>query len=195
MQFTKFTLALVAPVAIALLLTLNARAGDGKIKFDYRNQDVVKVLEDYAKHSGQKFIVSPGVHGKITIINSGPVGLSEAFAQLSTGLAANGLAISDRDDVMYVDQARMIQRDFIPVVTELPPLRPERMLTLVINLKHTKAEGINRQLRILTSRDGELVPYVPTNQILVTDWTPNLHRIMAIVNEVDRPTTATGKKK
>ncbi len=36
---------------------------------------------------------------------------------------------SSRDDVMYVSNARSIQRDLIPVVTELPPTRPDRMVT------------------------------------------------------------------
>lgn len=164
------------------------------ISFNYRDAKITKVLEDYAAKSGQRFIVDPMVRGVITIINPSPISLEEAFNQLSTSLAVNGIAISTQDSVMVVKQARSIQRDLVPVVTEVPTLRPERMVTWVIPLKHASAEAINRQLRILTSKDGELVPYSATNQIIVTDWTPNLHRIAAILKELDIPRSATPAK-
>jgi hypothetical protein len=34
-----------------------------------QNADLNKVIETYAKASGQKFIIDPNAHGKITIIN------------------------------------------------------------------------------------------------------------------------------
>lgn len=167
--------------------SLTARAAE-PLKFNYRNADIVKVLEDYSKVSGQRFIISPSIRGKITIINPTPITQAEAFNQLSTALAANGVGISTQDDVMYVSSAREIQRNLIPVVTELPPVRPERMVTMVFQLKHASAENLNKQIRIFTSRDGELVPYIQGNQLLISDWTPNLARVAKVIHELDQPT-------
>jgi general secretion pathway protein D len=157
------------------------------LKFNYRNSDLTKVLEDYAAASGRRVIIDPQIKGSITIINPEPITLEEAYNQLSTALAVNGVGFTQSESVLTARPARMIQRDNIPVVTELPPLRPERMVTWIVNLKHISADEVNKQLRILTSRDGELVPYTPTNQLLVSDWTPNLHRIAAIVKNIDTP--------
>lgn len=161
------------------------------IKFNYRNTDITKVLEDYVAASGRRVIVDPQIKGSITIINPDAITLEEAFNQLSTALAVNGVGFTQSEGILTARPARMIQRDNIPVVTELPPPRPERMVTWVINLRHVSADEVNKQLRILTSRDGELVPYTPTNQLLVSDWTPNLHRIAAIVKNIDTPVTST----
>jgi general secretion pathway protein D len=177
----------LATFLIAAGFAMHARADDGQMKFNYNKADVASVIEDYAKASGQRFIYGGPLVGQVTALNPQKVSLDEAFAQLSTALAANGYGISRQGDVMVVQQARAIQRNYIDIGTTLPPLRPEQMFTWVIDLKYASAERINKELRILTSKDGELVPVTDTNQILVTDWVSNLHRIQKIIEAVDRP--------
>ncbi|MES2856117.1 MAG: hypothetical protein V4692_09650 [Bdellovibrionota bacterium] len=157
-----------------------------RIKFAFKDAEIVTVIETYAKASGQKFVLDASVRGKTTILTESEVTLDEAFALLSDALSLNGFAIAERDRVMNVAAARNIQRDLIPTLTELPPLRPQRMATLVVRVKHTTADEINKRLRILPSRDGEMTAYAP-NQLIITDWTSNLHRIAAIIKEVDQP--------
>lgn len=187
---------LLAIIALTALTTLNVSAADEKMKFNYKQTDILKILEDYSKASGQRFIVDPQVRGMISIINPDSITLDEAFKQLSTSLAVNGIAMNSQDGVMVVKQARAIQRDSIPLVRELPPMRPEKMVTWMVKLKYVSADEINKQLRILTSKDGELVPYTPRNELIISDWTPNLHRINNIIKELDveaRPDDFKGK--
>jgi general secretion pathway protein D len=169
---------------ICALFSSAAFAAD-KVSFNYENADINKVIKDYAKMTGQKFIVDPQVRGQITITNPGEITTEEAFNELSSALAVNGIGISTQDGTMIVQQARAVQRNLIPVTKELPPIQPTRMVTYVIDLKNVSADEVNKQLRILTSKDGELVPYTHTNQIFVTDWTPNLHRIAKMMTFVD----------
>jgi type II secretory pathway component GspD/PulD (secretin) len=190
---SKFLLAVALPILIAAATTVHA--GDKTITFNYEHADITKVLKDYAAASGQRFIVDPQVRGQITIINPGPVTVEEAFNQLSTAMATNGIAYVLQDGVMNVKQARQIQRDSIPLVTELPPMRPEKMVTYMITLKHISADEVNKQLRILTSKDGELVPYTPTNTLIVSDWTPNLHRIAEMLGKLDTAEAAANGAK
>jgi general secretion pathway protein D len=177
----------------ALLILLSAiyvgaaSAGDKMIDFTYKNEDLTKVLADYSHASGQKFIIDPSVRGKITILNPGSVSIEEAFNQLSSALAVNGLGLSTQDNVMVVMQARALQRNLIGVGQTLPPPKPERMFTWVVTLKYVSADDVNRQLRILTSKDGELVPYLHTNQLVISDWVSNLYRIQNILKELDVP--------
>lgn len=159
---------------------------DKKIDFNYENADIIKVVKDYSSASGQKFIIDPSVHGKITILNKGPVTVEEAFDQMSSALALNSLGISTQDGVMVIMQARSLQRNYIGVGKELPPLRPERMYTWIVDLKNASADEVNKQLRILTSKDGELVPYTRSNQIFVSDWVSNLYRIKTMLSDIDQ---------
>ncbi len=178
-------------LALLIFASTQAFATKEAIEFNFKNEDVTKIIEVYSKASGQKFIIDPAVHGKASIFNSEPISYNEAFNQLSAALAVNHLGISTRDDVMVVLQARALQRSLIKVLTEPPPLKPERMSTLIITLKNRQAEDVNKQLRILSSSDGELVPYSATNQIVISDWSSNLIRIDQIIKELDRPLVKT----
>lgn len=175
------------PLLVFGLSALAAPDSAKTIKFNFQNADIVKVLEEYTKLSGQKIIVDPQIRGKVTIFNPKPITVEEAFNQISTAMMTNGLAFSTQGDTLVALQARQVQRNKIDVVTELPPLKPEKMVTWMIKLKHISADEVNKQLRILTSTNGELVPYTQTNHIIVSDYVSNLHRIAALLKELDQP--------
>lgn len=161
--------------------------GDNKMKMYFNNEEVTKIVEFYSKSSGQKFIIDPSVRGKVSIFLQNPVSTEEAFEHLSSALAINGFAISKQGDTMVIKTARNIQRDLIEVSTNQPSLKPERMYTWIYNVKNMPAEFINRDLRILPSRDGEVNVSTSTNQLIFTDWTSNLNRIAALMKEIDKP--------
>jgi general secretion pathway protein D len=180
-------------LAIALLWTSSVMAEE-KIRMNFINEELTKVIETYSKASKTKFILDPAVRGKITLLNPEPVTLEEAFNQISTGLALNGFAISTQGDTYVICTARNIQRNLTQVSTELPPLKPEKMFTWIVNFKNISATDVNRDLRILPSKDGELSVYEPKNQMIITDYVSNLHRISAILKELDKPNDPATQK-
>lgn len=113
------------------------------------------------------------------------VSLEEAFNLLSTGLAVNGYAIVKEGDVMTVRAARNVQRSLIDVTTEAPAARPERMATWVYKFKNIKVDHVNRDLRILASKDGELAIHADSNSIVISDWSSNLQRVAKIFEQID----------
>jgi general secretion pathway protein D len=169
----------------SLLVLGNFAFAAPTLSFNFKNADVTTVIKEYAKASGQKFIVDPNAQGTITIINKGDVNLDEAFNQMSAALAINGIGISKQGNEMIVKQARALQRDLIEVSSQLPAMHPTKMATWVISLKYISADEVNKQLRMLTSRDGELAPFTHNNQLVITDWTPNLHRVAQLIKELD----------
>jgi type II secretory pathway component GspD/PulD (secretin) len=179
---------------ILVTFALSFASAEEKIKMYFNNEDLTKIIEMYSKASGQKFIVDPGVRGRISIFLQEPVTLLEAFNQVSSALAINGYAISKQGDTMVIKSARNIQRDLIEVSTEVPSLKPERMYTWIYTAKNVPATQINRDLRILPSRDGEMNINERTNQIIITDWASNLNRVAVVLKEIDiQPSAATAK--
>ncbi len=180
-------------LASVLLFTLSIVQADDKFKMAFNNEDLTKVIEIYAKATGQKFVVDPSVRGKITIFVSESVAKDEAFNLLSSALATNGYAISQQGDTMIIKAARSIQRDLIEVSTEKPTPKPERMYTWIYNAKNVSAENIMRELRMLTSKDGEMSASLSSNQIIISDWVSNILRvseILKVVDQVVEPATA-----
>ncbi len=172
---------------IWMVLAMGSVHAADKMKMHFNNEDLIKVIESYSKASGQKFVIDHGVRGRITIFIQEPISIEESFNQLSSALAINGYAISKQGDTMIIKSARNIQRDLIEVSTERPSLKPERMYTWIYNVKNVPAGNINRDLRILPSKDGEMSVNTNSNQIVITDRTSNLNRIAHIMKEVDKP--------
>lgn len=175
--------------AMSLILILAASFANAaeNIKMYFNNEEITKIVEIYSKASGQKFVLDPGVRGKVSIFIQEPITVEEAFNQLSSALALNGFGISKQGDTMVIKAARNIQRDLMEVSTEVPALKPERMYTWIYTFKNVSAEQFNRDMRIMASRDGEMSVNTTTNQILFTDWTSNLNRIAALLKELDKP--------
>lgn len=180
-------------VMIAFILWPFFAMAVNTMAFSYDNQEITKMIQDYAKASGRTFVVDANVRGKVSIFQSDKVSLDEAYELLSSALAMNGYAVSVQNGTYVVKSARNIQRDLIEVTTQLPSLKPERMVSYVIGFKYVSAESINRNLRILPSKDGEMVSIPETNQLIITDWTSNLHRIDQTLKQLDRPVDAATK--
>ena len=182
-------------IIIAIILAATTAWSSGKtIKFNFKNEELTKIVELYAKETGQKFIISAGVRGLATIINTDEVTTEEAFNQLSSALATQGYAISKQGDNMIIQTARTVQRSLIEVTSEVPSLKPERMATWILSLKHISAESVLRDMRNTTSRDGEISVLAPTNQLMITDWTSNLQRFAEVMKVVDTPIDQKLKK-
>jgi general secretion pathway protein D len=161
-----------------------------KITLNHKDQEVGAMIESFAKASKKTFVVDPGVRGKVSVFAPEPVGLDEAFDLLSTSLALNGYAIIEHADRYVVMASRNAQRSSIPTLTEIKSVKPERYVTLIMTLNHIPVTEINKNLRILPSKDGEMMSLIESNQLLITDYISNVNRIAGIVKILDQPLPA-----
>jgi type II secretory pathway component GspD/PulD (secretin) len=164
-----------------------------KIPFHFDNVEILAMIAAYAKASGKKFIVDPGVRGKVSVFLPSDVSLDEAYNILMESLSINGFTIIEEGDTNIVKSARNAQRDGIPTLTKLPPVKPNRMLTMIFTLKYAPVEQINMRLRILPSKDGEMTPFEPTNSLIVSDYAANINRIADVLALLDTPAAAKWK--
>lgn len=162
-------------------------ASEKTFPFTFREAPLTKVIDYYSTHTSQKFVIDSPVASsvKVTIIEPSKVTSKEAFNLLSASLALSGIAISNRDGTLVLASARNMQRSFIPVVTELPPLQPEKLVTWIVTLKHADPNQISQQVRIMTSKDGEMASY-GSNKLLLTDWVSSLYRMKDLIDQLDK---------
>ncbi|MGE4132454.1 MAG: type II secretion system secretin GspD [Bdellovibrionales bacterium] len=153
--------------------------------FDYPNADIADVIKAISELTGRNFIVDPQVRGKITIIAPSRITVAEAYKAFLSALAINGLAVVPGDGFYKIKQARAAQRDNLETFSGAYYPTADQMITRIIKLKYISADEVNKQLRILASTNGELVPYTPTNSIIVSDYGANMDRIMKILEQLD----------
>lgn len=166
-----------------------------KIKFYFNNEEVSKVLESFSRSSGQKMIIDSNVKGKISIFNPESVDISEAFNQVSKALAMNGYAILHEGETLVVQPVRLVKRSLLEVGSELPSPKPERLFSWVVTLKNIPISVVNKDLKILLSKDGEISSLSENNQIIFVDWVSNLYRIRELIKQIDVPKNMEIEKK
>ncbi|NQZ00969.1 MAG: hypothetical protein HRT45_09935 [Bdellovibrionales bacterium] len=155
--------------------------------FDYPNADIADVIKAIGELTGKNFIVDPQVRGKITIIAPSQITVAEAYRAFLSALAINGLTVVPSGAFLKIKTARNAQRDSIETYSGDYFPNSDQMITRIIKLKYISADEVNKQLRILPSKDGEMVPYPPTNSIIISDYGANIERVMKIINQLDVP--------
>lgn len=155
--------------------------------FDFPNVEITDIIKAISELTGKNFIIDPGVRGKITIIAPTKITVSEAYKAFLSALAINGLTVVPSGSFLKVKSARNAQRDNIETYSGAYYPNADQMITRIIHLKHISASQVNRDLRILPSKDGEMNIYEPTNSIIISDYGSNIDRVMKIISQLDVP--------
>lgn len=155
--------------------------------FDYPNVDIQEVVKAISELTGKNFIIDPGLRGKISIIAPSKITVAEAYKAFLSALAINGYAIVPSGKFLKIRSSRNAQRDNIETYSGNYYPNSDQMITRIIHLKHISAEAVNRDLRVLASKDGEMSIYPPTNSLILSDYGSNIDRVMKIISQLDVP--------
>lgn len=155
--------------------------------FDFPNVEIADLIKTIGELTGKNFIIDPGVRGKITIVAPSKITVAEAYKAFLSALAINGFTVVPSGSFLKVKSARNAQRDNIETYSGSYYPNSDQMITRIIHLKHISASQVNRDLRILPSKDGEMNIYEPTNSIIISDYGSNIDRVMKIISQLDVP--------
>ncbi|MGZ3745143.1 MAG: type II secretion system secretin GspD, partial [Pseudobdellovibrionaceae bacterium] len=155
--------------------------------FDFPNVEITDVIKAISELTGKNFIIDPGVRGKITIVAPSKITVAEAYKAFLSALAINGFTVVPSGSFLKIKSARNAQRDSIETYSGSYYPNSDQMITRIIHLKHIQAEQVNRDLRILSSKDGEMSVYPATNSLILSDYGSNIDRVMKIINQLDVP--------
>lgn len=153
--------------------------------FDYPNADINDLVKAISELTGKNFIIDPNVHGKVSIMAPSRITVAEAYKAFLSALAINGLAVVKGDGFYKIKQARTAQRDRIDTYGGAYYPTSDQMITRIVKLKYISADEVNKQLRIITSKDGEVMAYPATNSLIISDYGSNIDRVMKILNQLD----------
>ncbi len=155
--------------------------------FDYPNAEITDVVKAISELTGKNFIVDPGVRGKITIMAPTQITVAEAYKAFLSALAINGFTVVPSGKFLKIVPTRTAARSNIETYSGAYYPNSDVMITRIVKLKHISADEVNKNLRFLPTKDGEMNPYAPTNSLIITDYGSNIDRIMKILGELDQP--------
>ncbi|MEZ4752164.1 MAG: type II secretion system secretin GspD [Bdellovibrionota bacterium] len=131
------------------------------------------------------------VRGKITILGPSQVTLQEAYQAFLSSLAANGLTTVQSGKFIRVIESAEARR--APVKTYIGDYAPntDQFITRIFQLRYINADEVQREFRDMTTRQGKLFAYEPTNSVIITDTGSNIQRIKDILDSLDIPAYET----
>ena len=155
--------------------------------FDFPNADIADIVKAISELTGRNFILDPGVRGKVTIIAPSKITVAEAYKMFLSALAIHSYAIVPSDGYYKIKAARQAQRDSIETFSGSYYPSSDQMITKIIHLKYISADEVLKQFRNITTKDGDITAYNPTNSIIVSDYGSNVDRLVKIINQLDVP--------
>ena len=173
----------------ARLDTGRARAGaNGTIHLNFRDADILQIVDLMSELTGKNFLVDDKVRGKVTIIAPQPVTVDEAYQVFLSILEIQGFTIVPQGPITKIIPTRDVKDSPIPTTTDPDaPLQAtsDAFVTQLLPLKYADANEIRGLLSPLVSKESSLLAYTPTNTLILTETFSNLARLKKIIDALD----------
>ena len=166
-----------------------AAAAEGVI-LDFDNADIRVVIRHISDLTGRNFLVDEKVRGRVTIITPTRIRLQDVYQVFLSILHTYGFTAVPAGNVTRILPLADISRSGVPTVRQ-PDIRTlsasDRIVTAIIQIQHADTNTLSTLLRSMVAREGNIIPYVPSNTIVLTDTAANVQRLTAIVRSLDIP--------
>jgi general secretion pathway protein D len=146
--------------------------------------DIRAFIEDVARVTGRTFIIDPRVQGNVSISSNAVIGRDELLDVLFSTLRANGLIA-----VPVGDSAYRVLPDQNAAQQPTDPRGSVGFATEVYRLNSIDAPAAMEVLRPLVGPQGAVLATPQGNTLVVADYTDNLDRIRALLNQIDQDRT------
>ncbi|MGE3541439.1 MAG: type II secretion system secretin GspD [Candidatus Tectimicrobiota bacterium] len=165
-----------------------AEAAEGTIHLNFRNADILQIVNLMSELTGKNFLVDDKVRGKVTIIAPKPVTMEEAYQVFLSVLEIQGFTVVPQGPIIKIIPSRDVKDNPIPTATDTQrPFSPttESFVTQLIPLHYADANDIRGLLTPLVSKESSLLAYAPTNSLIITDTVSNINRLLKIITALD----------
>ncbi|HWP46907.1 MAG TPA: type II secretion system secretin GspD [Candidatus Limnocylindrales bacterium] len=159
---------------------------DRGVAFNFDNVDIKDFIDTVSELTGQNFILSPGVSGKVSIITTGRIPREDVFNVLESVLEVNNLTVVKSGQFYKVVPIAIARQKTIPVETGKEVKDGDRVVTHIVRLKYiSPAEAMNVLGPFISQTSGNLHPYPKANILIITDLASNVRRLLDILEQID----------
>lgn len=164
-----------------------APPGSKSISLNFDGVDLRAFIKYISQVTGKNFVIDDAVKGNVTVISPAPLTLDEVYKVFESVLEVNGFTALPTANFVKIVPAKTSRTRSMPVIDgkQTVPSPNDHMVTQVINLNNVRSPEVRKVLAPLVSPDGLLADYADTNTLIITDYRPNIQRIIGIVNQID----------
>jgi type II secretory pathway component GspD/PulD (secretin) len=174
-------------ILIVFTALLLSTVGFAKAKSPSKDLKFIKTVEAAFE--------KPLITGDPSLLN-GKNFLYESYAQkktvkakrnfISHYLKLNDVNLTEAEEGILAMKSRDSVKNSMPVYkNQVPNNIREQMITVVISLpKGKKANKIDKSLRALYSKDGDMKITPDNRKIIVSDWASNVRKIVSVIEQL-----------
>jgi len=161
------------------------------VTLNFVNMELSEVITNISKITGKNFIWDEKVKGKVTIISPEGIPVEEAWEVFQAVMRFNGYQLVPVNGVKNLYKIVRVQEasgQTIPTYTEgLWSPRTESFVTRLLELQYIDAQSAAQVLNNLKSKEAKIIPYPPTNTLIVIESANNLNRLVRVLQQMDVP--------
>ncbi|MDE0207278.1 MAG: type II secretion system secretin GspD [Candidatus Tectomicrobia bacterium] len=165
-----------------------APAEGNKIQLNFRDVEILTVINLMSELTGKNFLIDGNVRGKVTLIAPQPVTIEEAYQVFLSILEIQGFTVVPQGPVIKVIPSADIKDSPIPTTTDdgaLPAGAIDAFVTQLIPLQFADVNQIRGLVSPLVSKESSLLSYAPTNTLILTETASNIARLKTIISALD----------
>ena len=163
-------------------------SAENLISINFDGVDLKVVTNFVSKVTGKNFLLDDKVRGKVTIISPTKIPVDELYNVFLSILEVRGFAAIPSGNITKIIPASLARQypgqvDIGKKASEIS--EEDRIITQLIPIEYAESMQLLAVIKPLISQRGYITSYMPTNTIILTDISPNIRKILTIIDEFD----------
>ena len=167
-------------IAMSLSLPVNA------ITFNFKDANLLDVIEGFALLVGKTFIVDPRVVGKVNVISTEEIDIKEAESMLHSILKVYGFVMQEEDNIIKIVPDQLMREGSLLLETNSKSPN-DQIVTQLFRLKNIPVVDFISSVQPLLPSESSLLPLVKSNTLIITSNSFNVDKINRIIKKIDEP--------
>jgi general secretion pathway protein D len=157
---------------------------DDFVALNFTNVDISALVKVMSELTRRNFILDERVTGKVTIMTPTRISPGEAYQVFLSALEIKGFTAVEEDSVTRIIPAASARQSGLKVLQD-GSMAGEGFVTKLIRMNFVNPQEIVRTIIPLVSKDGSLIPYPPTNSVIITDSVSNIKKMESLIRAMD----------
>ncbi len=158
--------------------------GEDYVALNFTNVDISALVKVMSELTRRNFILDEKVTGKVTIMTPTKISPDEAYQVFLSALEIKGFTAVEDDKVIRIIPSASARQSGLKVLQD-DNMAGEGFVTKLIRMNFVNPQEVVRTITPLVSRDGNVIPYPPTNSVIITDSVSNIRKLESLIHAMD----------
>lgn len=174
----------LAVFGLLAALSFTAVQAQEDFTLNFQDADIGTLIATISELTGKNFVIDPRVKGNVTVLSATPMDADGVYATFQSILQVHGYAAVPSGDVVKIVPEVVAKQDGGSALSA--PGRSPEIITQVVEVENVPAAQLVAILRPLVPQYGHLAAYTPSNMLIISDRSPNVRRLMGIIQRIDQ---------